>query len=122
MKIIVLCLCAALAGVSVAGTSASVRIVPRSVSTAHWASIRSSVVSIPVVIPDGCDSATLAITNLAGEVVVSQSFNADATYAWTVFSGAAPKEVRIPPARAPTHACSGCQAPRLSFIHVLACV
>ena len=92
MKIIVLCLCAALAGVSVAGTSASVRIVPRSVSTAHWASIRSSVVSIPVVIPDGCDSATLAITNLAGEVVVSQSFNADATYAWTVFSGAAPKE------------------------------
>lgn len=92
MKIIVLCLCATIAGVSVADTSAPVRIVPKAVSTAHWASIRSSVVSIPVVIPEGCDSATLAITNLAGEVVVSQSFDSDATYAWTVFTGAAPKE------------------------------
>ena len=92
MKIIVLCLCAAIAGVSVAGTSAPVRIVPKAVSTAHWASIRSSVVSIPVMIPEGCDSVTLAITNLAGEVVVSQSFDSDATYEWTVFTGAVPAE------------------------------
>ena len=92
MKNIALCFCLALAGVVSAGTSSPVRIVPKSVSTAHWASIRSSVVSIPVVIPEGCDAATLAITNLAGEVVVSQSFNADATYAWTVFTGAAPKD------------------------------
>ena len=92
MKIIVICLCAGIAGVSVADTSVPVRIVPKAVSTAHWASIRSSVVSIPVVIPEGCNSATLAITNLAGEVVVSQSFDSDATYEWTVFPGAAPAE------------------------------
>ena len=36
--------------------------------------------------------------------------------------GAAPYAVRIPPPRASTPVWSGCHAPRLSFIHVLACV
>jgi hypothetical protein len=34
----------------------------------------------------------LTIVNLSGTTVASETFNADAAYSWTVFSGAAPKE------------------------------
>lgn len=67
------------------------RIIPTPEPTAHWGSIRSATVGIPVVLPQGCDSATLKITNLAGRTVVDETFDADATYSWDVFSGAEPQ-------------------------------
>lgn len=65
-------------------------IIPTSETTAHWGSIRAATVGISVVLPQGCDSATLTIVNLAGKTVVDETFDADATYSWNVFSGAAP--------------------------------
>ncbi|MBR4613616.1 MAG: hypothetical protein IKO40_12980, partial [Kiritimatiellae bacterium] len=65
-------------------------IIPTSEPTAHWGSVRSATAAIPVVLPPGCDSATLKIVNLAGRTIVEETFNADTTYSWTVFSGVAP--------------------------------